>query len=1045
MSNPIISKDRFTINDMIARHGIAMKQDLMGLRRLAEGAPRTFLSSLPDPDHEAAKLLLGRGVKSLDVKDQSIDLSCLNVYKESCPISTLQYEKAQIHPEATNQKDGKVTVRRNFGRVGAQDALLSSAALVKYPLETLEELRDATVYTSGTPSGFSNRIKELTTRTCKSEGKPAWIAKSLSKLLPTTELPDWHDVEGLMESIKLTASAGAGPPYWVSNQKALPAILDVTLPLVMRHIEEGTLEVLAKEQPELFISELKNKTDRYAMDAVNEKTRPYVNQGTHFSFLFSCLMQPFCSALQTWDEDVITMNAYGWSMARGGINRVYAKVKTMQDLAIRKKTTKFMIGLYGDDAKLFMATKDGRVFAVDPDFKQMDGSVDFDTVVGVTKWMSNSYTEQHGTSPFWDRVLELLAIMATHPPLIVQGQTVYKKKSKDGLLSGAVGTTLFDTAKSALAYNDLINHLETNPEYFSNETWVTKFMKDKHGLVVKKGTWSPEEITHRMEPVHGELWTTNKFLGMRFMWRQYKILDEVKHTLVPSLDETEWLDLILHPRDEINTDGTVLSSVAKQRKSLDRARGYLVTGAIFNQAISQVLFKTIDMVPAAAVLMAVANGNGKGEAPAEYQIVGEDFEYPNSEGIPNEEWVTRLYSNDAPNPAHWVSVFPTLQEKLQLARKPWKKRLRNLVELASLPADPHTTVAVASYVPPGEVNLPVVATSFSAKEKVKDVPPLGKTSGAPQSRKAYLFAKLERDGFGDLLRPQKPVEHEKSKNVMPTITQQHWVVIDETESDVFRIMVDVNFDALGKYVMPLTPVQPDLNWLNFIDPRNRGVVKFKTKVIRYDKFEDIVTPVAFKRIAAVMTYPDGDVELASTETYRDAALARKAITFKIYATMKNMVEAGKITTRNVFKKKGEEGVMYSVPLAYTKKDEEEATPEKAGWVLNMGVTENLEQQEQAREEEKDPFELGLLDRRQELVRLLEEIDKFISMQSNNSTNGQKKNEKPKEQKQGNAATTAPKTKTETKSSKHNRRGSRNGKGNTHSPESSGKRNDSIVH
>lgn len=1028
MSNPIISKDRYTINELISRHGVAMKQDLMGLRRLAEGAPRTFLSSLPDPEHEASKLLLGRGVKSLDVKDQNVDLSCLNVYKESCPISTLQYENAQIHPEATNQKDGKVTVKRNFGRVGAQDAILSSAALAHYPLETLEELRDATVYTSGTPKGFSNRIKELTTRTCKSEGKPAWIARNLSKLLPTAELPDWHDVEGLMDSIKLTASAGAGPPYWVSNHKALPAILSVTLPLVMQHIEEGTLATLAKEQPELFISELKNKTDRYAMDAVNEKTRPYVNQGTHFSFLFSCLMQPFCSALKTWDEDVTTMNAYGWSMARGGINRVYAKVKTMQNLAIRKRTTKFMIGLYGDDAKLFMATKDGRVYAVDPDFKQMDGSVDFDTVVGVTKWMSNSYTEQHGTSPFWDRVLELLAIMATHPPIIVQGQTIYKKKSKDGLLSGAVGTTLFDTAKSALAYNDLISHLETNPAYFTDETWVTKFMKDKHGLVVKTGTWTPEEITTRMEPVHGELWTTNKFLGMRFMWRQYTHLDETKFTLVPTLDEGEWLDLILHPRDEINTDGTVMSSVAKQRKSLDRARGYLVTGAIFNPTISQVLFKAIDMVPAAAVLMAVANGNGKGEAPAEYQIVGEDFEYPNSEGIPNEEWVTRLYSNDTPNPAHWISVFPTLHEKLLLARKPWKDRLRNLVELASIPADPLTKVAVASYVPVEEFSAPQVSTSFAAKEKLADVPPLGNTSGPPQSRKAYIFAKIERDGFGDMLKPQrKTVERSGDSSTLPTVKQQHWVVLDESESDIFRIMVNVNFEALKGYTMPLTPYQPDLNWLNFIDPRNRGVVKFKTQTLRHDRFEDSETPVAYKRVTALMTYPNSVVELAHAETYRDVVLVRKAITFKIYATMKDMAEAGLIETRSVFKRAGKEGIMYSVPVVYTKEDEHDAAPESVGWLLSTEVTENYDQQEQIREEQKDPLELGLLSRRQELVRLLEEIDRYISMQEDKNCQNEK-NETAKEQKNGTAATTAPQT-AKTKSSKHYSRSTRSGKRN----------------
>lgn len=1020
MSNPIISKDRFTINELVARHGVAMKQDLMGLRRLAEGAPRTLLSSLPDPDHEKSKLLLGRGVKSLDVKDQSIDLSCLEKYKDSCPISTLQYEGAQIHPEATNQKNGKVNVRRNFGRVGNQDALLSSAALSHYPIDVLEELRDATVYTSGTPKGFSNRVKELTTRTCKSEGKPAWIAKKLLKLLPTTTLPDWHDIDNLMETVKLTASAGAGPPCWVSNQKALPAILSTLLPLVMEHIESGTLAQLVKEQPELFISELKNKTDRYAMDAVNEKTRPYVNQGTHFSFLFSCLMQPFCSALNTWDQDVTTMNAYGWSMARGGINRVHAKVKTMQNLAIRKRSTEFMIGLYGDDAKIFMATKDGKVHAVDPDFKQMDGSVDFDTVVGVTKWISNAYTEQHGSSPFWERVLELLAIMATHPMLIVDGQAIYKKKSKDGLLSGAVGTTLFDTAKSALAYNDLIAQFQIDPSKFHDEKWVTKFMKEKHGLVVKKGTWTPEDITARMEPEHGELWTTNKFLGMRFMWRQYMLDGEEKYTLVPTLNEEEWLDLILHPRDDINTDGVSASSIAKQRTSLDRARGYLVTGAVFQPNIAQVLFKAIDMVPAAAVLMAVANGNGKGEAPAEYQIVGEDFEYPNSEGIPNIAWITRLYSNDTPDSSDWVSVFPTLHEKLKLARKPWRERLRNLVEIASIPADPFTQVAVAKFVPPEEIRLPTVSTSFSDKTKITQLPQIGTTSGAPQSRKAYILAKYQRDGFADALLPQRELKTPRSeeKPALPLLKQQKWIVVDETEADVFKIPVTVNLAALKNYTMPLTHVQPDLNWLNFIDPQNRGVVKLKTEVVRYETYEDHDSPVAVKKVSATMMYPKHSITLAEAVSTLGAALMRKAITLKIYAAMKGLVDSDQIKTRAVFKIRSKPGILFSVPTAYTEAEGQQAEPDVVGWAHSAEIMDNIERQTEIEAEHKDPLELDLVSRRQVLVRLLNEIDEHISKY----TESKKNDEQAKEQKQGQATSKAP-TKKNKSSEHHGRRSS----------------------
>lgn len=77
MSNPIISKDRYTIEEMLNQVGVAKKQDLRGLKQLAAGAPRDLLSSLPDPDYQQSQILVGGGVRALDVKEQQLDLSCL--------------------------------------------------------------------------------------------------------------------------------------------------------------------------------------------------------------------------------------------------------------------------------------------------------------------------------------------------------------------------------------------------------------------------------------------------------------------------------------------------------------------------------------------------------------------------------------------------------------------------------------------------------------------------------------------------------------------------------------------------------------------------------------------------------------------------------------------------------------------------------------------------------------------------------------------------------------------------------------------------------
>lgn len=974
MSNPIISKDRYTVEEMLQQIGVAKKQDLRGLALLAQGAPRDLLSSLPEPDFEQAKVLLGGGVKSLEVK-QPMDLSCLKKKADFCPVSNLVYEGVQIHPEGTHQTRGQVTTKRNFGRVGKQDSILSTAALASYPLAELESLRDATVYTSGTPEGFSVRLKELTTRNCKSEGKPTEIAKKLAKLLPTRQLPDWHDVDELFSNVKLTASSGAGAPYWVPTKDAMGAVLSTVLPLVLEHLEAGTLGKLAKEQPELFLTELKNKTDRYAVDEVHRKTRPYVCQGKHFSFLFSCVTQPMCHSLETWDVSD-TMNAYGWSMAHGGINRVYKRVMQLKEEAVKKRKNIYKIGIYGDDAKMFMCTKKGEVYAVDPDFKQMDGSVDYDTIQGVVKWMSNMYTEQHGESPLWDRVLSLMAIMASHPDMIVEGTTVFSKQ-KDGLLSGAVGTTLFDTAKSALAYADLINQFETNPQLFFDTEGVTAWMLKQHGLVVKPGTWAPEKLT--MEPEANTFWTQNKFLGMRFLWKEYKTKEDVlKYTLVPSLNEDEWLDLLLHPRDDINSVGKALSDVAKQRQSLDRARGYLVTGAAFNPRISDVLKKAIDMVPAVAVLMSVASGGGKGEGPELFQVVGEDFSYPTSEGVPNLRWITMLYSDDDPEPQDWKPIFPTLHEKIMLSRAPWKTRLRNLLQAKTLPIDPMVEVMVTEVKPPEPVIFPSASTSFAKKGVETAMPPLGNKRVQLQSRVDYIDNLIKRDTFLPI--QQEKVKAAKENKVFPKVAlPSTTLVVDSEDVTAFNIPVELNIVELTKLTMPLTSSQPDLAWVNYISQKNGKKFMFRTEVVEYQQVMD-GQPIPKKKITGFlhdMTTGE-NTTLATVFTTAKAELVRSAIIYKLYAVMSDMHKHNIIGTRQVSKKTT--GVLYNVPFTYTQKESEEVSKLwKLGvqgdtWAYDSAVIDKIENTQTTEE----PTEVFLLNQVKVAEDLLKQLQHAVS-------------------------------------------------------------------
>lgn len=667
-SNPIVSSDRVKLCDLYKEMGVRRRQDLNYLAQLAQSAPRTAFAapgSNPDPEgtfKDFSRMKQESMVPSeAGLNGQKLD-SFLQKYKP-VPVDPTERNGRSIHPPTKNQSKGYVTTTRNFHGTTGMDPHIARGLAANYPLDILAQFGTKFQHSFGTAEGFVKRVGELTTRKTVSEGTPQQIMKKLKTIMPidASKLPDWNDMDAMLNNVDVTYSSSAGAPYWKTKREALLECMEVVLPEVVEHINNGTIGQLYQDKPEWFLCEMKNKLDRYETDRLDDKCRPYVNQPMHFSLLFSALVQPFCHALELWTDNPNTYNAYGMSAVNGGLMRILERARKYS-YELEAGETKFIVGCYGDDGKIIACTK-GHAFCVDPDFRQMDGSVDHSTCEGVAAYIYHEFSKKYGPNSFWKDVLELMVYFATQPSFIIHGTDVWGKRQKDGILSGVVGTTLFDTAKAALAYDDLVCHFKARTIQFGNKARITEYLKEYHGLEVKEGTW--KVVPFNLYPNPGDLVCENKFLGVKWMMREYQGIE----VMVPYLDEEDWLPLLLTPRD--SPSDSKMSDFSKTRRSFDRLRGLLITGAIFNPPIANSLFTTCDAIPGNAILTAVQAGGGKGEV--ENHVLLDGFEYTSSSAMPSEDFVLSLYSDYEKE--EMVEVFPTLVDVLDRHKRSWKERV----------------------------------------------------------------------------------------------------------------------------------------------------------------------------------------------------------------------------------------------------------------------------------------------------------------------------------------------------------------------------------
>nr|UHS71734.1 MAG: RNA-dependent RNA polymerase [Permutotetraviridae sp.] len=726
-SNPVKDSTRVTLSSMLEASRLHKRQDLAYLETLAATTRRVYLGDKAPRKREG-----GMAVTELDAvyANAQVELPAspkldLTFLKEigKVPVCGIQHNGVPIHPVGVNQEGGHVSVSRVFGGSVRNKALIEHALNYFEPAE-VEAAVSRFVYTRGTTVGFQRRIREQMSRKCVQIGRMESSALGLKaaprtakalgaqikRLLPVDSslLPDWNDaLEDQILNLKMSNVSTAGAPYWKSKPEALKQALQVIVPMVHTSISEGKLGTLYKEQPELFLCEVRNKLDRYEPTKLQDKVRPYTSLPFHFQALFSCLSQPFSKAMALFHQKKGCANAYGFSWAHGGGEKLEKWAVGCKD----GDKPKFCV--YGDDADIYYRRK-GVLWRLAPDFKQMDGSVDHGTMKLAAEYVYSMFAEKWGENPFWAQVIHLWVEFASNPDFVVSGSSVYNKTQIDGLMTGVVGTTLFDTVKAVFAYDIWADAVCARPELFE-EKYAREFF-NKMGLEIKAGTWTPEQVKENRAP--GEIWSNQKFLGISLMYEQ----GPERVELVPWLSDEDWLTLFLTPRED-PAEGVGKrekpSQLMKQRTMFDRARGYLVTGGFTSPRIRQMLNGMIDSIPLVPIMMVVQAGGGKGEVPEAMSVTEEDFMWPTSEGVPSELWCRNLYfsadNQFASTDAKWQIIAPDMAAILEEFKKNYKPMVPKMVKLE---------VKLESYRESLVKEEPVVAPPAAPVRKIK-----GKTLG----------------------------------------------------------------------------------------------------------------------------------------------------------------------------------------------------------------------------------------------------------------------------------------------------------------------------
>nr|WPR16590.1 MAG: RNA-dependent RNA polymerase [Pseudoscorpian permutotetra-like virus] len=648
-SNPVKSNNLVSFSDLASEHLMNRRQDFQELRRLIAGGVRVFCS------REGEDRILSVDGKVLK------DLCQLNVFAESketqIDITVPQVPGVRVctyHTSGENQKGALVKVRRSFPGTRRSHAVCQQ---LMGRVENASLNIGKRVYASGTKTGFANRVNIWGSRRPPNQKRAfeslGLVLKDLFKeIFPIDSrlLTNWHgDMNAQLKDVKVNKTSSAGPPYYMSKSKVMGGCMEIVSDII-KAAEQDRLKTFLAENEELMIAECKNKVDRYLIDEISKKTRPYWSFSFPVQLFYSRLCQEFTSALKLFSPTTKSVNAYGFSWAHGGGERLFHWMKSTVE-----GEKKFVV--YGDDCCL-VRRLNGRLQVNFPDFKQMDGSISKEFASEVVDYVYQSFAKVFEKNNFWRMIALMWKDSLVGATFLVHGEKAYKNPT--GLLTGCVGTTLVDSFLAGAAYFALIHHRVD----LDDEDKVFKFLKDL-GLEIKEGTWDWELVDE--EPGYGERPFMGEFLGSSLIM----VRGENRLEPIPFKREEDLVSLIGNlrmPRE--------MKEISTNRYLFDAARGYMVTAAYNHSTVWNALCDIIDNIPAEVVCMRTQtgpigpDGTHVGDSPELVSFVGEDFEWPSSDGFPDVDFCLSLYMTDNNKIlGNWLPVMPSLEDDIKKFRR----------------------------------------------------------------------------------------------------------------------------------------------------------------------------------------------------------------------------------------------------------------------------------------------------------------------------------------------------------------------------------------
>lgn len=529
------------------------------------------LIPIPGAEPPPSLKAIGSKLSEIDLKATLVKMASFGVR----PMASVQRDRRDPHFKKGAGLSNLFSYAPTFTTIGKDADMFMSLAqlpLDKFDAEHINRVRHSLLesnkwtITNAPQRGLITRVCEGLARP-KPPFKPADYLDYVKEMFPV-EKSKLRDLRGQGISdltwLKLDPKSGSGVPFMRPKTGAgyndIPGILEISAE-ILKAISEGTIAQWAEANPSLQVVLLRNKLDKYLVDELSKKIRPYYTYPAHWNVLFMAIWQPIAEAAVMWLDDPQgkSINAHGFSWSRGGAQRLYDWIRT--------RPPGFHAVAYSDDMIWVFVTKDGKIFVSTPDFKMMDMSLGNRFGELTNMWLKG--VMENLWDKTWSGVGELNCRQAFRKLVCVSYALMYL--IENGLGSGIAGTPEFDQVASCAFIGRL------KKKFFSDvpldeadirgrlEKGVEEGRKYL-GLEIKKETLT----LHEFKPDEDYEWLV--FLGHAL--RKYQANGETFYVPVRPYDKIV-LSLV-SPKGSYSQSG-----VARTKAMMMRAVGIMASGGWF--------------------------------------------------------------------------------------------------------------------------------------------------------------------------------------------------------------------------------------------------------------------------------------------------------------------------------------------------------------------------------------------------------------------------------------------------------------------------------